>query len=175
MKPFKILSRRIILDEPYFCVEAQRVQFPDETEGDWYIKLNRDAVIVIPMDKDKRVLLQRCYKHGGGEIVTEFCAGLIDDGEDPETAAHRELEEETGMKAEKLEKIGTCLASPTSTNMKYHFFIAHNCTAIGKQNLEAAEQIEPFWVENLAAAKKILNDPKTQKGSSSLAAINFVI
>ena len=174
MQPFRILSSTFIIDEPYCRIEKQRVVFPDGTEGDWFIKRNNDAVIVLPMDADGRVLLQRCYKHGCGEVVTEFCAGLIDDGETPAEAAHRELTEETGLTAETMEKIGSCFASPTGVDMSYHFFIAHNCGETGIQNLESAEQIETFWVDGLDKAKEILTAPDTQTGTPSLALLSFL-
>lgn len=170
MKPFPILSRELILDTPYYKVEKQLVQFPDGTTGDWYIKRNSHAVIVIPMNRDGEILLQKTYKHGGGEIVTEFCAGLIDAGEKSAEAAARELQEETGYQSANLEKIGEMFASPTSTDMKYYFFIAHDCTSAESNNLEAAEQIEPFWVKDIDAAEKNLLQAQPCVSSSTLAA-----
>jgi ADP-ribose pyrophosphatase len=170
MKPFPILSSEIILDTPYYKVEKQCVKFPDGTIGDWYIKRNANAVIVIPMNRRGEILLQKTYKHGSGTIVTEFCAGLIDNGEKPVESAARELQEETGYISSNLEKIGEMFASPTSTDMKYYFFVAHDCTLSEGNNLESAEQIEPFWVKNTQEAEKILLKAQPQVSASTLSA-----
>ena len=110
MKKFFVLNSEILINEEYCKIEKQTVEFPDKTTGGWFIKHSNDAVIVIPRTADGQILLQKSYKHGGGEIVTEFCAGMIDEGEEPVEAAARELAEETGFSAENFELIGTTMA-----------------------------------------------------------------
>lgn len=104
--PFKILQTDRIVNEPFCRIDKQKVQFPDNSLGDWFVHVSNNAVIVLPLLSDGKILLQNNYKHGGGKVVTEFCAGVIDDGETPEQAAQRELSEETGFAAESFEIIG---------------------------------------------------------------------
>ena len=91
-----------------------------------------------------------------GKIIIEFPAGLIDDGEDPLTAAKRELLEETGYTAESWDLLGVALANPTSSNMNYYFFHGKNCQKTGEQKCDAAEQIETFIVKDKEDLKKNL-------------------
>lgn len=148
---FPILERSLVLDTPYYVLEKQLVALPNGEKVDWYIKRHRDVVIVIPINKDGKFLLQKSYKHGMDLEVIEFCTGLIEKNETPQAAAQRELLEETGLVPDALHKIGSALAAPTSTDIVYHIFLAQNCCATQKQNLEITEKIAPFW----------LNDEKT--------------
>jgi len=173
MKKFKTISREIIVDEKYCRIEKQIVKLPNGEKVDWFIDLGVDAVFIVPVKKNGEVLLQKSYKHGGGEIVTEFCAGMIDAGESEETAAQRELLEETGYVAEKLIKIGEIFANPTGAKMKYHFFVGLNACENKKQGLDSSEQIEVFSVKNLAEAGEILTDSKTKTSSAAIAALKF--
>jgi len=174
MKPFKILSREIILDNPYCPIEKHIVELPDGTQGEWFVNTASDAVIVIPVLKTGEILLQKNYKHGSGHIITEFCAGMIDPGETPEQAATRELLEETGHSAESFTRLGEAFANPTGSSMKYHFFLAQNCEKVSDQSLDTAEQIEIFTVKNAEEAKKLLTDPATHTSSATLSALTFL-
>ena len=110
MKKFKVLSRKVLIDSPFCPVEKQVVELPDGQTCDWYLNTSNDAVIVVPFLETGEVLLQRGYKHGSGEVITEFCAGLIDDGETPLETAKRELLEETGY-AGNLKQSGEIFAN----------------------------------------------------------------
>lgn len=168
IKPYTVLSRSTVINEPYCHIEKQRVQFPNKEEGDWYIKINNDAVVVLPVLPNGRVILQKTYKHGGGQIIAECCAGLMDDGEvDPLETAKRELLEETGYASSKWTALGSTLANATSSPMKYHFFLAEECQQVAGQNLESAEQIELVEFENIEVARKYL----TQEQLSTAAVL----
>ena len=73
----------------------------DGTEGDYIIMNAPDWVIVVP-EKEDNFLMVKQWRHGEAGLSVEFPGGVIDAGEDPQTAAVRELEEETGYKAGKL-------------------------------------------------------------------------
>jgi len=174
MQKFAVLDSEFIIDEPYCHIEKQRVQLPDDSETNWYIKHSADAVIVVPVSKTGEILLQRNYKHGSGQVVTEFCAGMVDPGERPEQAAARELQEETGYEAGSMHFLGSVFANPTGSPMRYHFFCAENISISEKGlALEAAEQIEPFLVENLTAAQELICNPSTKTSVTTHAALNF--
>lgn len=75
--------------------------------------------------EDGKVLLVRQFRYAYGEELLEIPAGKLDKGEDPAHAAARELEEETGRVAERVEKLFTLYPTPGYTNEKLHVFLAH--------------------------------------------------
>lgn len=172
MKKFKILSREKILDAKYSPVEKHIVELPSGKTTEWYVNTTDSAVVVVPILSSGEVLLQRNYKHGSREVVTEFCAGLIDDGEKPIHAAERELLEETGYKGQ-LHFIGEVFANPTGSTMKYYFFVAEDCKKIAEQDLDEAEQVELFTASDLMETRKILTDPKTKTAAATVSALAF--
>lgn len=75
--------------------------------------------------EEGKVLLVRQFRYAYGEELLEIPAGKLDKGEDPAHAAARELEEETGRVAERVEKLFTLYPTPGYTNEKLHVFLAH--------------------------------------------------
>ncbi len=173
MKPFKVLSKKQLVDSPFCRIEQQLVELPNGSTADWFVSLQDDAVIVIPVLKDGSVLLQQQYKHGGGEIVTEFCAGMIDEGETPKQAAARELQEETGYTAENFIHLKTVFSNPTGSRMKYHYFLAKNAELTGPTNLEPAEQIELLKFPNIKATREHLLKPETLTTAGMIGALSL--
>ena len=112
----------------------------DGVEGDYIIMDAPDWVIVIA-EHNKNFLMVKQWRHGEAALSVEFPGGVIDAGEDPETAARRELEEETGYKAGKLTKLGMVNPNPALFNNHVHFYLAQELEATGKQNLDEDEFI----------------------------------
>ncbi len=100
------------------------------------------SACVIPMLDDKTVLLIEQWRIGAKRALLEIPAGKIDPGEDPLTCAGRELEEETGYKAGKLEHLFTMYPSPGILDEKMHIFVATGLIK-GEPNPDEDEVIEP--------------------------------
>ena len=158
MKPFKVLKTERLISETYCTVDKERVVFPDGSEGDWFIKQNCDAVIIIPILKTGEVLLEKTYKHGCGKIIIEFPAGLIDEGEAPKEAAIRELLEETGYTAQSWTLLGEAYAGPTGSPMKHIYYLAEDCEKTHETELEPAEQIELILKPDINTAKQFIKE-----------------
>ena len=106
--------------------------------GDYIIMDAPDWVIVIP-EKDNSFLMVKQWRHGIKRLSVEFPGGVIDRGEEPETAARRELEEETGCKAGKLVKLGALSPNPALFSNTVHIYLAQNLEPAGAQNLDEDE------------------------------------
>lgn len=174
MKPFKILDSKKLVNEPFCHIDKELVEIPNGETRDWYVYQNRDAVIVIPVLEGGQILLQKNYKHGSRHVVTEFPAGLIDEGESWEETAPRELLEETGYSPKKCTKLGQVFANPTSSPMQYHIILAEGCIKAQEPENEPEEQIEPFLVSDLDAVREILLAPETKTSAGAVAALQFV-
>lgn len=174
MKPFKILSKETLIDSPFCPIEKQIVELPNGGTAEWFINTNEAAVIVIPILKNGEILLQENYKHGSGQVVTEFCAGMVDEGESHLEAAKRELKEETGYSSQKWTPIGSVYSNPTGSRMQYYYFAAENAEKTQAAELEAAEQIETFTVKDLGALKTLLINPETKSTGATLSGMFFL-
>ena len=91
-------------------------------KSSFYIIENPDWVNVVALTKDYDVVLIEQFRHGIKEVILEIPGGMIDDGEEPETAARRELVEETGYTAKEFVFLGKSRPNPAiQNNWIYHF------------------------------------------------------
>ena len=102
-----------------------------------------DWVNVIALTEQQEFVLVRQYRHGRDEVGLEIPGGIIDPGEDPATAAARELAEETGWTGDAPELLGVVDANPAIlTNRCFTYFI-RNCRKTSEMSLDAGEDIVP--------------------------------
>lgn len=131
------------------------------------------SAVIVPVFENNIVALVRQYRHPAGKYLLELPAGSLEKGEDPQIGAARELEEEIGVTAEKLEKLSEFYVSPGFLGEKMHVFLATGLTEVG-QKLEEDEllRIEKFSLaetRDLILENKI-EDAKTMVGLTLAAA-----
>lgn len=163
----------MVLESEWMPVEKQLVRLPNGNLVDWFIGVGPSAVIVIPILENGEIMLQRTYKHGAGEEIIEFCAGIIEKGEDPKKAAKRELLEETGCKAEEIEFLGEFFANPTGSQTKYFLYCATGCRVVAKPTLDEAEQIENFSVSGYETLENEILSSENKTSMAVLAALPY--
>ena len=151
----KISTRRLysgkVLD-----LDMDTVRFPDGSTGELEIIRHSGASAVLPFlsdpaGEDPQVLLIKQYRHAADGYVYEIPAGRLDDGEDPEACAIRELREETGCSAERLEKLTTIYTTPGFTDEKIHLFLATGIT----HGDHGREQDEFLEVETMTLSRAL--------------------
>ena len=98
------------------------------------------AAVVLPILDDGRIVVIRNYRFAVDEHLYELPAGMLKKGEDPLKCAARELTEETGYTAAKIEKLGQFYTGPGTTDELMHAYLATGLCD-GRQNLETYEQI----------------------------------
>ncbi|MCL2007723.1 MAG: NUDIX hydrolase [Treponema sp.] len=90
----------------------------------------------------------RQWRHGAEELSLEFPGGVFEKGENPEEAAIREMREETGYTARRIEKLGEFNPNPAIMTNKVHFFLALDLDQGAAQELDYEEyadvEIIPF-------------------------------
>ena len=142
-------------------LDLDQVRFPDGSVGTLEMFRHPGASAVLPFlddpaDPDPRVLLIRQFRHAADGFIWEVPAGRLDRGEAPEACARRELEEETGMLAETLERLTTIYTTPGFTDERIHLFLARGLRP-GIERREADEFMElhrPRWSEVLAMVRR---------------------
>ena len=124
-------------------------------EGEYpysYMKIKK-GVTVLPFYNNKIVAIRQ-YRHAFEKYLYELPAGVIDEGEKPENTAIRELYEETGFRAERVESLGFFYPSPGATDEVIYLFAAI-CEERGEQHTENSEQIDICVMEEAEFAEKI--------------------
>lgn len=99
------------------------------------------SAVILPVFDDGTVALVRQYRHPAVRYLLEAPAGTLDEGERPESGAARELQEELGLVAGRMEKLSEFFVSPGFCEEKMWVFLATELTE-GKQNLEEDEVLE---------------------------------
>ena len=99
------------------------------------------AVTIIPIEADGTILMIRVGRLPVGRMLLEFCAGKLEPRERPDLAAGRELEEEVGRRAGRIESIGAYYTSPGFCDERMHAFVATGLEPVPRR-LEPGEEIE---------------------------------
>jgi ADP-ribose pyrophosphatase len=122
------------------------------------------AVLIIPLLAGNLVCLIRNERVAVGKTLVELPAGTLDGPEEPQLAAIRELEEETGYTAGHWRELPGFFMSPGILNERMHLFVAQDLTA-GDPHREAGENIDNLvvrWEDALAMAERgEIEDAKT--------------
>lgn len=110
------------------------------------VVLHPGAVIVLPVLEDGRIVMIRNRRHTVNQTLLELCAGTLERDaagviEDPAGCAARELTEETGYRAQRIEDFGWFYTSPGILTEKMYAYVATGLTA-GRQDLDEGEEIE---------------------------------
>lgn len=146
------------------------VRFPDGKVGELEFIEHSGAAAVLPVlsdpgGPDPQVLLIRQYRYASGGYMLEVPAGRPDrKGEDWEVCARRELEEETGLVAGKLQYLTTIYTTPGFTDEQIRLYVATDLTT-GSTKFDHDEYIEPVRLTLSEALEKVrtgeINDGKT--------------
>jgi len=148
-------------------VNVEHIKLPDGRIGRYEIVHHPGGAAVVAIDAANQVCLLHQFRPAGGGWIWELPAGRLEPGEPPATTAHRELIEEAGRRADRLESLGTILSSPGVFAETIHLFLARELTETPIAH-EQHELIEVHWVPLAEAVRQALagelQDAKTIVG-----------
>lgn len=169
-KKVRVLSSREVYRGPAFWVTRDEVIEPGGIKARRDIVRHTGSVVILPLEdsgSERRILLERQYRHAAQQYLWELPAGRIDEGENELTAAKRELLEETGYSAGKWKRILTFYASPGFVAETMSIYLARDLRA-GVAQPEADEVIAMRFFPVSAALRMVLSgtirDAKTIAG-----------
>ena len=136
----KILGSKEVFHGRVFKVTVDSVLEGEKTYQREVVRHPGSAAI-LPVFEDGMVALVRQYRHPAVRYLLEVCAGTLNERERPEEAAARELEEELGLVAGKMEKLSEFFVSPGFCEEKMWLFLATDLSQTA-QNLEDDEAVE---------------------------------
>jgi ADP-ribose pyrophosphatase len=168
--PGKISSTRAYSGK-IISLDVDEVRFPDGSTGSLEMIRHPGASAVVPLldanEDDPEVLLIRQYRYAAESYLYEIPAGRLDAGETPLECARRELREETGYGAARIEKLFTMYTTPGFTDEKIHLFLAADLTA-GESSREADEFME-LVPTKLSRALSMIEQGEIQDAKTALA------
>jgi ADP-ribose pyrophosphatase len=129
-----LLSTRRVHSGRVVSLDIDTVEFPNGNVGELEMLRHPGAAAVLPFlddptSPDPRVVLIRQWRHATGGYLWEIPAGRRDTGEDPLATAHRELREETGYTATRMEKLTHIWTTPGFTDEVIHLYMASGLAA----------------------------------------------
>ncbi|EGQ3485576.1 NUDIX hydrolase [Staphylococcus pseudintermedius] len=160
----KTISKESIYKGKIIEVEKHKVSLPNNETAYREVVKHNGAVAICALTPDQQVILVKQYRKALEQELLEIPAGKLEPGEDRESAAMRELEEETGYKAKKLTLIGEVYGTPGFSNEKISVYFADNLVE-GKVNLDEDEFVEKvlYSLDDLkkAVEARTIEDAKT--------------
>ena len=170
INPGALESRRIYTGK-VLNLDIDRVRFPDGSIGELEMIRHSGASAVVPFlsdpaGDDPHLLLIKQYRYAANGYVYEIPAGRLDPGEAPADCARRELREETGCSADRVDFLMTMYTTPGFTDERIHLFMATGLTP-GETGHESDEflTLEPV---PLARALEMIRDGVIQDGKTAL-------
>jgi len=147
-------------------VSHESVTLPNGRVAELDIVHHPGASAVVPFVSRDEVLLIRQYRHAAGGTILEVPAGKLDPGDTPESCALRELEEEAGCRAGRIENLGWIFTTPGFTDEVIHLFAAFELEKIPTRHeddeviellqLPLGEALDLVWRGELTDAKSAL-------------------
>ena len=122
--PFELLRSEVLLRGRAFNVKRDTLRTPDGRETKFDIVDHCGSVVLVPVDDAGNLLFVRQFRHAVGGDLLELPAGTRDEDEPYEQCAAREIREETGMEAGRLQKIGEFYLVPGYSTERMAAFLA---------------------------------------------------
>jgi ADP-ribose pyrophosphatase len=157
---WKVLESEYLHKEPWLTVKKEKCELPNGKIMNAYYTIEYPTwVTAFALTKDEKVVLVKQYRHGLGVMSIETPGGVVDEGEDVETAIKRELAEETGYTFKNLVSLGKISANPATTNNYMHMYLATEGEKTGEQKLDETEDVEVLFY-TIDEVKQLIRDHK---------------
>lgn len=167
--PFDVLGREIRHDQFGMRLVADTTLERSERKlGNFFwVEFTRPAVLVFALDKERNIYLSKKFTYATNDYPTEVPGGPINDGEDPEQAARREVRDELGLEIDDLRYLCTHYAITSRVYNRTHLFLAR-VTSVGEAKPSPGEDIHlrrvPFDEAVQMVRDKQISTPSVEAG-----------
>ena len=160
-------GHRRVYEGHVLSLDVDEVEEPGGVRGTREVVRHRGSVAMLPVDETGRVLLVRQYRYAVGAYVWELPAGRLDAGETPEEGARRELVEEAGLEAGRVEPLLSFYTTPGFCDEVIHVFRATDLRVVPARP-EEDERIETTWLA-LEEALAMIDRGEIKEGKTLIA------
>ncbi|MBX0313859.1 NUDIX hydrolase [Planococcus glaciei] len=173
MKKFeeKTISSNRIYEGKIINLKVDEVSLPNGNTSKRELVEHPGAVALVALTPDKKIILVEQYRKALERTIVEIPAGKIEKGEAPEVTALRELEEETGYTAEKLDLIQSFSTSPGFADEIIHLYAAEGLSkATSGAVLDDDEFVELMEV-SIEEAEQMMKDNRIYDAKTAFAVL----
>ncbi|MBT3979730.1 MAG: NUDIX hydrolase [Bacteriovoracaceae bacterium] len=144
MDKWETLGETEVTKGKIFTYLKKKAKSPDSGKiGDFDVLNFADWVNVVAITDDQEIILVRQYRVGNDLVTLEIPGGAVDLGEDDhKLALIRELQEETGYRADCVTELGPLFPNPAFMSNIITTYLATGCKKVSAQNLDHLEEIE---------------------------------
>ena len=158
----EVTASQRLFEGSIYDVVLESLRLPSGLEQEVAVVDHQGAVAIAPLNADGRLILVRQYRHASGDWLVEVPAGRLEAGEEPLTAAKRELEEETGYRAADWEILKAFFPAPGFCSELITLFLATDLQAVPDGGLDC-DSDEEFSYLQLTPAEVLASDCRDAK------------
>lgn len=165
----QIIKQRLFYQGRKFSFDVNRLRLPNGSEGEWECIRHPGGALAVPVTPEGKLVLLRQYRFATQGRILEFPAGTIEPNEDPAETIKREIEEETGYRAHKWQKLGQFFLAPGYSDEIIYAFLAQDLELLEKppaQDDDEDMEVVLFTPQELEAAI-LAGEPVDAKSISS--------
>jgi ADP-ribose pyrophosphatase len=174
--PFLLKQNRLAYQGRKYQIRIDRLELPNGKEGEYEYIVHPGAAMVVPVTADGRLMLIKQYRFAVQHYLLEFPAGTLEKDEDPDTTIKRELEEETGYRANYWQTIGSFFLCPGYSDEVIHVYLAKDLERLTeKPPGDEDEDITVVLYDRSAVEDLIHSQPITLVDSKSITAFHMAL
>ncbi|WP_096270522.1 NUDIX hydrolase [Paucisalibacillus globulus] len=162
MKMFeeKTTQTKVIYEGKVVQLQVEDVLLPNGKEAKRELIKHPGAVAIIPITKDKKIVMVEQYRKPLEKSIIEIPAGKLEKGESPEITAVRELEEETGYTTKKLTKVTSFYTSPGFADEIMHIYVSDELEKLDFPPALDEDEFVEIHELTLAEAKQYIQEQR---------------
>ncbi|EOT30641.1 ADP-ribose pyrophosphatase [Enterococcus saccharolyticus subsp. saccharolyticus ATCC 43076] len=170
----KTITRKEIFHGKIIDVALDEVRLPDGQTAQRELVFHPGGVGVLALTDENKIVLVKQFRKPLEQVIFEIPAGKIDPGEGrhPEETGARELEEETGYRAESMEHLASMYLSPGFANELLHVYYAKNIKKVDNPLAQDDDEVLEVYEWTLAEAKQAIQE-KTICDAKTIFAIQY--
>jgi len=168
-----LVERRVLWEGNVGSFGLDTVDLPSGERATLALFRHPGASAVVPFLDRERIVLLRQFRHAAGGVIWEVPAGKLDRGEDPAHCAARELEEETGYRAGRVEKTGSILTTPGFTDERIHLFAAFDLVVKPEDQRPEPDEFLDLETMPTSQALAMIRDGELVDAKTAVAVLFF--